>query len=194
VAAPIRVTPRVNARKLARLHGNTEDGLPEVYLLLREYRDTHGQLWILVRIPSRPNGQVGWVQRGALGDFHLTHWQVVVNEQLLRLFVYYRGRQRFSAPVAVGKPSTPTPTGHFWIREVLKLTDRGSGYWPYALGTADYSTLSDWPQGGVVAIHGPYHQPQLIPGRISHGCIRLETQDDAWVGEHVGVGTPVLVK
>ncbi len=81
--------------------------------------------------------------------------------------------------MAVGRPSTPTPAGRFWIRERFKIADRQSGYWPYAFGTSDYSTLTDWPGGGVVGIHGPYHQPQAIPGRVSHGCIRLHTADDA---------------
>jgi lipoprotein-anchoring transpeptidase ErfK/SrfK len=88
----------------------------------------------------------------------------------------------------------PTPPGHFWIREEFKIHDPASGYYPYAFGTADYSTLTDWPRGGVVGIHGPYYQPWSIPGRISHGCIRLRVSDDARLAEYVGPGTPLLVR
>jgi L,D-transpeptidase-like protein len=189
----IRAAPDSGSPSLARLHFLTEDGFPEVYLLLAARRDAQGREWVKLRIPMRPNGRVGWVPRGALGPFHLTHELLVVDRRRLRLSLYDSGRLRWSAPVGIGKASSPTPAGHFWIRELFKLTDPSSGYYPYAFGTADYSTLTDWPGGGVVGIHGPFHQPQLIPGRPSHGCIRLRTTDDGWLGTHVAVGTPLLV-
>ncbi len=131
--------------------------------------------------------------RDALGPFHLTHLLVVVNRARLRIYLYRDGRRIWSAPVGVGKPSSPTPAGHFWINERFKIADPSSGYYPYAFGTTDYSTLTDWPGGGVVGIHGPYYDPQGIPGRISHGCIRLEVSDDAWLARHLRLGTPVRV-
>jgi len=158
---------------------SNEDGFPEVYLLLRTHWDSHGREWVELRIPTRPDGRIGWVRRGALGALQLTHAQVVVNRRRLRMYVFQRGRLRWSAPVAVGSLSTPTPAGRLWIRGRFKIADRQSGYWPYAFGTSDYSTLTDWPGGGVVGINGPYRQPQAIPGRVSHGCIRLHTADDA---------------
>jgi lipoprotein-anchoring transpeptidase ErfK/SrfK len=178
---------------VGRLHWYTEDGFPEVYLVLSSHWDALGQQWLQVRIPRRPNGTTGWVQRSALGALHLTHQLLVVNREKMRMYLYANGHLRWSAPVGVGKRSTPTPTGHFWIRERFKITDRTSGYWPFAFGTSDYSTLTDWPGGGVVGIHGPYFAPQGIPGRISHGCIRLETVADSWLAHHMGVGTPVHV-
>jgi hypothetical protein len=191
--ASVHVQPSSSSSVVARLHWNTEDGFPEVYLLLRASSDALGREWIELRIPGRPNGRTGWVQRAALGAFHLTHQLLVVNRERLRMYFYIDGRLRWSAPVAVGKPGTPTPPGRFWIRERFKIDDPQSGYWPYAFGTSDYSTLTDWPGGGVVGIHGPYYQPQLIPGRVSHGCIRLRVADDAWLAQHLGVGTPLRV-
>jgi hypothetical protein len=191
--AAIYAGPSRYARRLARLHMSTEDRFPEVYLLLREHANSSGHRWVELRIPGRPNGRTGWVRRGALGGFLLSHWLLVVDRRAERLTVYHDGRRRFSAPVGVGKPSTPTPPGHFWIRESFRILDRSSGYWPYAMGTSDYSTLSDWPGGGVVGIHGDLHAPWLIPGDPSHGCIRLHDPDDAWVATHVPVGTPLHV-
>ncbi len=179
--------------RVGRLHWYTEDGFPEVYLVLSSHWDALGQQWLQIRIPRRPNGSTGWVQRSALGALHLTHQLLVVNREKMRMYLYANGHLRWSAPVGVGKHSTPTPAGHFWIRERFKITDPKSGYWPFAFGTSDYSTLTDWPGGGVVGIHGPYFAPQSIPGRISHGCIRLETVADAWLARHMGVGTPVHV-
>ena len=81
----------------------------------------------------------------------------------------------------------------FWIRETFKLTSRSSPYWPYAIGTSDYSTLTDWPGGGVVGIHGDFGEPQLIPGDPSHGCVRMHDADIAWLATRVQLGTPVHV-
>jgi hypothetical protein len=192
--ATIYERPTTASRRVARLHWYTEDGFPEVYLVLRAHWAAPGQEWVELRVPGRPNGRVGWVRRSALGSWHLTHQLVVVNRRRLRLYFYVDGRRLWSAPVGVGKPSTPTPPGHFWIRERFKIRNRSSGYYPYAFGTADYSTLTEWPRGGVVGIHGPYYDPAGIPGHISHGCIRLRVHDDDWLGRHLQVGAPVLIK
>jgi lipoprotein-anchoring transpeptidase ErfK/SrfK len=40
-----------------------------------------------------------------------------------------------------------------------------------AFGTSARSVvLMDWPDGGFVGIHET-HQPELLPGRVSHGCM-----------------------
>ncbi len=191
--ASVHRQPSASSAVVPRLHWNTEDGFPEIYLLLRAHWDAEGREWIELRIPGRPNGRTGWVPRAALGAVHLTNQLLVVNREKLEMYFYTDGHLVWSAAVAVGKPSTPTPVGRFWIRERFKIEDPQSGYWPYAFGTSDYSTLTDSPAGGVVGIHGPYYQPQLIPGAISHGCIRLRVDDDEWLGAHLGLGTPVHV-
>jgi hypothetical protein len=185
--------PSANSPQVGRLHWLTEDSFPEVYLLLRAYWDADGREWVQLRITMRPNGRIGWVRRGDLGSFHLTRKLIVVDRGRLRMWVFRDGRVMWTAPVAVGKASTPTPPGHFWIREAFPISDLRSGYWPYAFGTSDYSTLTDWPGGGVVGIHGPYYAPQDVPGHVSHGCIRLRASDDAWLSRHAGVGTPLLI-
>jgi lipoprotein-anchoring transpeptidase ErfK/SrfK len=77
--------------------------------------------------------------------------------------------------VRIRAPSTrcsTTPAGRFYIRERLRKRRDSPIYGPWAFGTSAYSALSDWPGGGVVGIHGT-NQPGLIPGRPSHGCIRV---------------------
>jgi hypothetical protein len=189
----IRKRPDAGATRITSLRWYTEDGFPEVYLLLSSHYDASGREWIQVRIPMRPNGRVGWVRREALGRFHLTRVAVEVDRRHLRMRFYKDGRKIWSAPVGIGKRRTPTPPGRFWIRERFKVRDRSSGYWPYAFGTSDYSVLSDWPGGGVVGIHGPYGEANRIPGRISHGCIRLRKADTFWLARHVTIGTPVRI-
>jgi L,D-transpeptidase catalytic domain len=189
----IRTKPLRTARALGRLHQLTEDGYPEVYLALRKHVDASGLEWTQIRIPGRPNGRVGWVERAWLGKFMSTKWRIVVNRKMRRMTVFWNGKKRKRFPVGIGKPGTPTPGGRFWIREKLKVRDKNSPYFPYALGTANYSTLSEWPGGGVVGIHGDWNQPQLIPGRPSHGCIRMLDRNVAWLARHVPVGTPLRI-
>jgi hypothetical protein len=194
--ANIYAGPGPKSRIITRLHWYTEDGFNEIYPALRAHWARNRREWVEIRIPGRPNGRVGWVLRNALGQFHMTHQLVVINLRTERMYFYYRGHRIWSAPVGEGAPNTPTPTGHFWIREEFVLTgDPSNGYYPYAFGTADYSTLTDWPGGGVVGIHGPYGASwNQIPGRISHGCVRLHVPDDFWLGHHLHLGTPLLVK
>jgi L,D-transpeptidase catalytic domain len=190
---PIYEYPDTHARRIGHLHYQTEDGFLEIYLLLRSHTDAEGHVWIQLRIPGRPNGRTGWVSRDALGAFQETHWLVVIDRRTQRLTAYVNGHLRFTAPVGVGKPSTPTPPGHFWIRERFRISARSNPYWPYALGTSDYSTLSEWPGGGVVGIHGDFGEPQRIPGDPSHGCVRMRDADIAWLAPRVTLGTPVHI-
>lgn len=187
----IYARPSTSAARVAKVRLYDPDGFPNVYLLLKRYTDAEGREWVKVRIPGRPNGRTGWMLREVLGGFHRTSWRIVVNLGERRMRVYHAGRLLKVFPVGVGKPSTPTPTGHFWIDERFKLSNPSSPYWPYALGTSDYSTLPGWPGEGVVGIHGPYGEPQKIPGDPSHGCIRMLVPDIAWLGPRVTLGTPV---
>jgi len=184
--------PSTKSRRLGRLRFLTEDGFPEVYLVLASVQAPAGRTWIRVRLPQRPNNLTAWVARSALGEFHVVHKQLVVNRRTLHLTLYDRGRRVFTAPVGVGKPGTPTPAGSFWIREKFHVVGNPI-YGPRAMGTADYSTLSDWPGGGIVGLHGT-SEPGLIPGRPSHGCIRLRNGDVVRLYPLTPVGTPLLVK
>ncbi|MFN2627549.1 MAG: L,D-transpeptidase [Gaiellaceae bacterium] len=67
-------------------------------------------------------------------------------------------------------------------------------YGPVAFGTSARSAvLTDWPGGGFIGIHGA-NEPQLIPGRISHGCIRLRNSDIVRLAALLPVGTPLTIK
>jgi lipoprotein-anchoring transpeptidase ErfK/SrfK len=188
----VRKSPSSKAGSIGKLHFNTEDGPPEIYLALRMYTDVHGNEWVETQLPGRPNGRTGWVPREGLGEFHLIHTQLVVSRKTLRATLYKNGKVIFKAPVGVGKASTPTPGGQYWIRE--KLKGFGPVYGPLAFGTADYSTkLTDWPGGGVVGVHGT-NEPNLIPGRPSHGCIRMRNKDILRLARLMKPGTPLLVK
>lgn len=191
--APIRRLPAPSSQRIARVHYLTEDRFPEVYLVLRRWTDPDGRTWLKVRIPMLPNGQRGWVRDSALGQLHLVRTRLVVDRRALRATLYRSGRPIWRSGIGVGAPSTPTPAGRFWIRELLMVLDRRGTYGPWAFGTSAYSGLSGWPGGGVIGIHGT-NQPQLIPGRPSHGCIRVENSAIERLARLMPIGTPLLIR
>jgi lipoprotein-anchoring transpeptidase ErfK/SrfK len=187
----VKKSPAKSARTVGKLRFNTEDGPPEIYLALQMFTTAKGDEWVQVRIPGRPNGRAGWVPREGLGEFHLIHLQLIVDRRTLRATLYRNGKLIFKAPVGVGKASTPTPAGNYWIRE--KLKGFGPVYGPLAFGTGAYSAeLSDWPGGGVIGVHGT-NEPHLVPGRPSHGCIRLHNKDILKLARLMKPGTPLLI-
>lgn len=191
--APIRWLPTRRARRIVPTHYLTEDGFPEVYPLLRSWTDPERHTWLEVRIPMRPNGRKGWIRRSALGPYYRVRTLLVIASHKLRATLYKRGRPIWRAPVGIGKPSTPTPPGHFWIRERFRTPGPGGLYGPVAFGSSDYSVLSDWPGGGIIGIHGT-SEPSLIPGRPSHGCIRLRNRAVRRLWRLMPVGTPLLIR
>jgi lipoprotein-anchoring transpeptidase ErfK/SrfK len=134
----------------------------------------------------------GWVPRAALGAYGEVRTRLVVDLSAERLTLLRDGRRIFSAPVGTGTPQAPTPTGHFVIRNRLTRY-RSAFYGPVALGTSARTKLTDWPGGGFVGIHGT-DRPELIPGRVSHGCIRLRNSDILRLARLAPVGTPLTIR
>lgn len=192
VRAAVRSRPSATAPKVARLRYLTEDGPFEVYPVLESQVDDARRTWLHIRLPMRPNGQTGWVRRDDLGTLQNVATMLRVNRSTLRATLYREGRRVWSSPIGVGTTATPTPAGQFWIRSRLRGLHSNPAYGPYAFGTAAYSVLSDWPGGGVIGIHGT-DQPRLIPGRPSHGCIRVPNTAIARLWKLMPVGTPVAI-
>jgi len=189
--ASARRYPSGRGRVVGRLSFLTSDGQAAVYLELRS-AVVAGHAWILVPLPGRPNGVQGWVPASALGEVHVTHDHLRVSREAFRITLYRGTTAIFSAPVGVGRPALPTPGGHFYVTEKL-ISAEPAVYGPYALGTSAYApTLSEWPGGGIVGIHGT-DEPQLIPGRPSHGCIRLRDSDISRLWRLVEPGTPIEI-
>ncbi|MFZ5595748.1 MAG: L,D-transpeptidase family protein [Bacillota bacterium] len=85
-------------------------------------------------------------------------------------------------PVAVGKFSTPTPTGNYKV--INKIVNPGG-----MLGTRWMGL--DIP-GGNYGIHGT-NNPSSIGKFISNGCIRMHNRDVEEIFPMVAVGTPVQI-
>jgi lipoprotein-anchoring transpeptidase ErfK/SrfK len=178
---------------VATLSTRTPEGTRNIVEVLAHAQDPSGRPWVRVRLAVLPNGTTGWVPRAGLGGYGTVSTRLVVDLGALRATLYRAGRAVLRAPVGVGKPGWPTPRGEFYIRNRLTRY-RSPTYGPVAFGTSARSpTATDWPAGGFVGIHGT-DQPGLIPGRISHGCIRLRNRDILALARLMPPGTPVTIR
>jgi hypothetical protein len=185
--------PQANARVVGHVDTQTPEGTSNIVLVLGRRTDRAGALWIRVRLAALGRPQTGWVRRSALGGYGTVATHLVVDLHSLHATLFRNGRAILRADVGIGKAAWPTPRGEFYIRN--KLTGFASPtYGPVAFGTsARSSVLTDWPAGGYVGIHGT-DEPNLIPGRVSHGCIRMRNTDILRLAELMPVGTPLTVR
>jgi hypothetical protein len=194
VRAGIRSEPSHDAKRVGRLRWNTEDGLPEVYLVLESRLDDSERVWLKIRIPGRPNGRTGWVREQELSNLKVVETQLTIDRSRLTATLRKRGKRIWTSRVGVGAPGTITPKGRFWVRERIRNLGGNPVYGPWAFGTSAYSdVLTDWPGGGVVGIHGT-NQPQLIPGRPSHGCVRVPNAKIVKLARLMPIGTPIRIR
>jgi lipoprotein-anchoring transpeptidase ErfK/SrfK len=191
-ASVVRAAPRRTSASIAKLARWTPEGTTNLVLTLDGRRTKRG-VWIRVRLPILPANRTGWVPRKALSDWKEVRTRLVVDRRRLTATLYRRGRVVFKAPVGVGQSHWPTPRGEFYIRNQLY----GFGnpvYGPLAFGTSARSAvLTDWPGGGFIGIHGT-NQPGIIPGRVSHGCIRMKNGHILRLARLMPVGTPLTVR
>jgi L,D-transpeptidase catalytic domain len=191
-AATARTEPSRASTALARLARSTPEGTANTLLVLGRARDASGRVWVRARLPVLPNGTTGWLPRKALGGYRAVSTRLVVNLRRLRATLLRNGRPVMRADIGIGLDQWPTPRGRFYIRNKL-VRYRSAFYGPLAFGTSARSAvLTDWPDGGFIGIHGT-NRPELLPGRVSHGCIRMRNADIVRLGRLMPVGTPMEV-
>lgn len=192
-AVAARAEPRLDAPVVTRLATLTPEGTANIVVVLGRAQDRDGRVWLHVRLAARPNNRTGWVRRAAVGGYSAVRTRLVVELERFRATLYRDGKPIFRAPVGVGQPAWPTPVGEFYVRNLL----RGFAspmYGPVAFGTtATSAVLTDWPAGGFIGIHGT-DQPEILPGRVSHGCIRLRNDDILRLARLMPIGTPLTIR
>jgi lipoprotein-anchoring transpeptidase ErfK/SrfK len=181
------------AARVGVVRGVTPEGETNLVIAYEQRRDESDELWVRVPLSSLPNGQEGWVPRDTLGDFHGVRTHLVVDRSRFRAYLLRGGRVVFETGIGIGRPRWPTPSGEFYVR--VRLTHFNSPFYgPVAFGTnARSPELTDWPKGGVVGIHGT-DTPGLLPGRVSHGCIRMRNAAIRRLARLMPLGTPVTIR
>jgi hypothetical protein len=193
-ATAAHTQPDASSKTVTTLKTRTGDKTDEVVLVLATTTDANGDDWYDVRLPIRPNGSTGWVKAADMSDLQPLDTWLKINTEKFEVTLVKNGKTVFHARVGVGQPQWYTPHGNFYIRD--KLTGyggKGSFYGPVAFATSATSdTLTDWPGGGYVGVHGT-NEPGIIPGRVSHGCVRLKNPDILRLAKLMPVGTPVTI-
>lgn len=153
-----------------------------------------GRRWLRVNLPGRPNGRTGWIEAAGTAR-RTTSWQLVVDLSRRRMSAYRRGHVVRVFSAVVGKPSTPTPRGRFFVEEAIELPAADVGA-PFALALSARSTvLQEFDGGpGQIAIHGVAHVGGVPGTAVSHGCVRLDAEAMTWLVARIGPGVPVTIR
>jgi hypothetical protein len=192
-AVNARAKPSASSRVVTRLTKLTPEHVPHIVYLVAGTIDRNGRYWLKVQLPILPNGSTGWIPRDAVEGIRSVDTHLFINRGSLRATLFRRGRPVFRSVIGVGLPHWPTPAGRYYIRERLTgFTDPIYGV--IAFGTNGRSAvLTDWPGGGFIGVHGT-NQPGILPGRVSHGCVRLPNRSISRLDRLMRVGTPVTIK
>jgi len=190
--ANIQSKPSGSSRVLGAVRYYSSSGVDEVYGVRAVTVDAQGRRWLSIRLPMRPNGRTGWVLEDALGQLQVSQQQLTISRKTLRATLYDKGRKVWSSRVGVGTSSTPTPSGTYFVTARVNSNEFGPAYGNWTFLTNAYSRLLDWPGGGVVGVHGT-NAPGLVPGRPSHGCVRIRNGDMAKLARRMKVGTPITI-
>ena len=149
--------------------------------------------WLHVELPGRPNGHTGWIRQRATVS-RTTRWHLVVKTSTRRVIVYRGGRAIRVFKAIVGKRSTPTPHGAFFVEESIQLRPSDVGA-PFAFALSARSTvLQEFAGGpGQIGIHGLDNIGGVLGTAVSHGCVRLADAAMRWLVQRIGPGVPVTI-
>ncbi len=191
---PLRVHKALNQRASTRFDRRNGNGVPTVFGVLASRVDRSCRVTLYkVQLAIRPNGSTGWVRAV---DVRLSpvRTRIAVDLSQRRITLFRDGRVVLITTAVIGAPSTPTPTGQFYVNQRLRAANPVGGYGPGAVGISAFSpVLLNWPQGGPIAIHGT-DAPGLIGSAVSHGCLRVHNRDALRFLRLAVEGTPVEIR
>jgi hypothetical protein len=189
--AEVHARPSARSRTIRALPRFRRDFRPTVVLAIGR-RTVGGRVWYRIRLAGRPNGRTGWIAGGRLEWLRSTRRvRLVVNRATRTLTVLRGGRRVRRFPIAVGTPGARTPAGSFYLAAAWRPAEPIYGAW--AIETSAGATITDWPGGGMIGIHGT-NQPQLIGQAVSHGCIRMRNADILTLRRWARPGTRLLIR
>jgi len=158
-------------------------------LLVQERRGD----WLRLVLPVRPNGTTGWVRaRDVL--LQQDPYRIVVQLGAHHITVYSGSSIVTQDTIADGAPDTPTPTGTYYLRVLLKAPDPTTVYGPYAYGLSGHSEALTTYLGGdaELGIHGN-NDASVLGKSVSHGCIRMSNDKITALAGLLPLGTPVQI-
>jgi len=186
----VRLHPDTSSRLVRKLPRFRADHQFQIVLALSSRRRANGTRWYLLSLPGPPNGVQGWVPADTV-DVQPVANRIIVRLASRRIEVrrVADGRLLLQGVVAIGRPGAETPMGrNFYVQSAFIPTD--PFYGSLALETSASSALTDWPDNGIVGIHGT-NRPELLGQAVSHGCIRVDNRLARRLGRLAPLGTPI---
>jgi len=145
-----------------------------------------------VSVPYVSPHRRGWID---LRGLRLSRTGVRVDADLSRhlIVVRRRGSVLFRVRAATGAPSTPTPTGRYFVTDRVPFS-AGSSYGTFAFGISGIQPRlpAGWTGGDQLAIHGT-NEPWSIGRSVSAGCLRVSESALAKLKPLLRLGIPVVI-
>jgi len=190
-----RVKPTLQARGAAHLWTNTGfSNRRAVYPVLRHQVLADGTEWLQVAALRNRTQVKVWIPQWATRTVWIPYRiKVDLSSRLATVFRNGKVARRFR--VVVGAPSTPTPTGSWYVVDRMHLkTSWGNNKW--ALATSAFSRVLKRFEGGLgqVALHARGFLRDPVGTAASHGCVRFNDREIAWMAGHVPNGTSVDIQ
>jgi lipoprotein-anchoring transpeptidase ErfK/SrfK len=182
---------RPGGKRTRRLRARRIEG-KRIPLVLLVKRRRNG--WLRVYLPVRPNGSRAWI-RARDARLRVNPYRVEVSLRRHRLTVWRYGRRMLTRKVGVGQSLAPTPTGRYFVTDLIKARDPGGLYGPYAFGLSGFSPVhTTFGTGnGQIGIHGT-DQPAALGTDVSQGCIRIGNATVTALARRLPLGTPVDIR
>jgi lipoprotein-anchoring transpeptidase ErfK/SrfK len=197
-AHAVRSAPSENADRLGTVRSRRPiTKVRTVLPVLNRATSETGYRWLKVRLPGRTITR-GSPRNGWISDWRTraeaTTWHLIVDISARRVNVYEDGDRVRSFRAVVGKPSTPTPRGDYFVEESVRLSGGHPGG-PVALATSARSNVLQEFEGGPgqIAIHGRDNLGGRLGTAVSHGCIRLGSGPIRWLSARIGPGVPITI-
>jgi lipoprotein-anchoring transpeptidase ErfK/SrfK len=159
--------------------------------------------WVIERSRNSRFGRVpvayaarpvtGWIPLRGLSR-RTTPYRVLVDLSQHRLTVTRLGKPVFRASAATGAPSSPTPSGRYFVTDRVPFA-RGSSLGSFAFGISGIQPRlpAGWHGGDQLAIHGT-NAPWTIGTSASAGCVRVSEGSLATLRPILALGTPVVIR
>ena len=194
VASKVAAIPRtgLNSAGVKKTADGYEFTNPTYYKnpLVVEVLENQGD-WMKVLITARPNHTTGWIKADdvtiAATDFHME-----LDLSTFHLKVFQGAVVFVETDVVIGKDSTPTPLGRFFVTEKIKNPSDTGIYGAWILPINGYSEVLDTFDNGLpqVAFHGT-NQPELVRTKSSNGCVRIPNDVVVKIAGAIPAGTPI---
>jgi lipoprotein-anchoring transpeptidase ErfK/SrfK len=151
--------------------------------------------WLQVLLPLRPNGSTGWVRIADVNTVApANRVEIARFTHQLRVIRNSDGAVLMTSPAGLGKSSSPTPTGEFFVRDHFPTGSYNHPYGPFAFGLSGHSDVyTQFGTGdGRIAIHGT-NQPATIGVDASNGCVHVPNDVVLALIDYLPLGTPVII-